>query len=526
MTRNIHRQRLCVLALLIGGLFGPPVATGQQIRAVPKQPRTAQDPGRLWAGPRTSAPRLQLPMTLVSIGEVEPNDGVPSATPAALGDTVVGAINPTGDIDYFAFDLPAGTDVLLDVDASQFGSSLDPILVLIDRDGNTQLAYNDDDDGLDSRLHYIVPATGRYFAAIVDYSSGGGANYFYSLRIGVYVPPTPGPGDPTTPFAQGMSYPLGIAAAPTGGFYVADFAAGSVVRVGATGSASNFAQVPNAIDLAIDSYGDLLVAAREEGVYRLTAAGTRTGFVTGFFANAITIDAAGDVWVGGWNENLGTEIRQYDARGGLKETIDVGIMPGMADLAFSPTSQLFATSGNYGVYRISSSGATEVVLPTPLIYPEGIAFDEDGYVYIANGLPGEIHLYDPSFREIGSIFARSNLSGPILLAFGRNSSGGMTSRLFATNGGLGDPTDYPGAVLEVNQAGVRAAGFPIGATRPVMALEAVADAFLGDPSAISAEQAEFLDQQGNDNGRLDVADFRVFLRLLNASARTAGRVSP
>jgi len=129
-------------------------------------------------------------------------------------------------------------------------------------------------------------------------------------------------------------------------------------------------------------------------------------------------------------------------------------------------------------------------------------------------------------NEAGTIFARSNLSGPILLAFGRDASGGTTSRLFATNGGWGDPTDYPGSILEVNQSGVRAPGLPIGVTRPSMTLESVAAAFLGDPGAITQEQAEFLDRQGNANGRLDVADFRVFLRLMNAAASMAGRTAP
>jgi hypothetical protein len=526
MSRFLHHQRLMWLALVIGGLVGPPVVAAQHLQARPKQPIAGFDTGYLWEHTSRGRSNLRFPVTMNLVTEVEPNDSSLIATPAALGDTVFGVIGYYLDVDVFAIDLTAGTDLLLDVDANQYGSSLDPILGLFDVDGHTLLEYNDDADGLDSRLHYVVPATGRYYAAIMDYYGSGGVNYFYQLRIGVYIPPTPGPGDPTTPFALNVGNPLGIAAAPGGAFFVANYDASEVIRVSASGSPSTFAHVPSAIDVAIDSYGALLVAAEDSGVYRVDATGARSPFITGFRAEAIAIDAGGDVWVGGYNQDWYAEVRRHDARGALKATIDVASISGVADLAFSPAGILFATNGHYGVYQVSSSGVTPVILPTPLEYPEGIAFDRDGYVYISNGYPGEIHLYDPSFNEVGSVFARSNLSGPILLAFGQDGSGGTTSRLFATNAAWGNPTDYPGSILEVNQAGVRAPGFQVGFTRPDMDLESVADAFLGVPNAITPDQADFLDRQGNGNGRLDVADFRVFLRLLNATARMAGRAAP
>ena len=512
---------------LIAGLVGPGIATAQQLPAPPNKAHASPGVPRFWSHSNRSA-ALSLPPALNQVAEVEPNDSSLIATHAVLGDTASGVIDPIGDADYFAIDLAAGTDLLLDVDANQYGSSLDPILVLIDRDGRTVLAYNDDADGLDSRLRYLVSATGRYYAAIVDYSGGGGPNYFYRLGIVDFVPPpppTPGPGDPTTPFAQGLLLPLGITATASGGFFVANWGNGEVLRVTGSGIVSRFASVPTPADLVVDSYGDLLVAAEDSGVYRLTPAGVRSRFVTGFIAEAVTVDAGGDVWVGGFTTDpFVPEVRRYDARGNIKGTTNVAGMGGALELAFSPSGQLFATNGFNAVYRVTASGA-QTVISSPS-RPEGLAFDRDGYLYVSMGMPGEIHLYDPSFQEVGSIFARTNLSGPILLAFGRSTSGGMTSRLFATNAGYFDATSYPGAILEMNQSGIRAPGLPVGTTRPVVAIESVADAFLGDPGAITPEAADFLDRQGNDNGRLDVADFRVYLRLMNASAGTAGRVTP
>jgi len=376
MFPRTHRQRLLSLALLLGGLVVPPTAAAQQLRAAPKQPQASLPPSNLWGRPNMTSPKLPQDVALSAVAEIEPNDSSLIATPAALGDTIWGVIDPIGDVDFFAINFTAGTEVLLDVDASQYGSSLDPILGLFDVDGHTLLAYNDDTDGLDSEIIFTIPATGRYYVGIMDFSAGGGPSYFYNLKILSYVPPPPlppGPGDPTVPFAQGLGLPLGIAAAPGGSFFVADYEGHAVLRVSASGSVSRFATVPGAIDLAIDSYGNLLVAAQDSGVYRLDGAGARSAFLTGFFADAIAIDATGDVWLGGYNQNWDAEIRRLDAHGALKATIDVNSIGGVADLAFSPSGILFATNGHYGVYQISPSGATPVNLSTPLEYPEGIA---------------------------------------------------------------------------------------------------------------------------------------------------------
>jgi sugar lactone lactonase YvrE len=521
MSRVHLRQGLFRLALLIASLVGPRLATAQQLQMPPKAP---YPPGGIEAPLGRNSRReasLRLPPMLLVAGEVEPNNFAATATLAALGDTVSGVIDPEGDVDYIAFDLNAGTHLLLEVDANEYGSPLDPILFFLDTDGQTVLTFDDDSHGLDSRIYFTVPASGRYYAAIADWSNSGSPNYFYWLRIGTF---TPGPGDPTTPWVQGFSAPTGIAATTDGGFLVADWDASEVLRVSPSGTVSNFAAVGTPYDLAFDSYGNLLVATGDSGVYRITPSGARSRFLGGFLATAVAIDAGGDVWIGGFDLNYNPQVRRFDAGGALKRTIEVPSMGSVNDLAFSPSGDLFGSGGYSAVFRITESGSQALI--SSLNYPEGLAFDRDGYLYVANGLPGEIHLYDPALNEVGTFFARDNLSGPIQLAFGRDASGVTTSRLFATNAGYANPTDFPGSILEVNSTGVRAPGFAVGFTRPAMDLESVADAVLGDPAAITPDQADFLDRQGNGNGRLDVADFRVFLRLLNATARMAGRAAP
>lgn len=123
----------------------------------------------------------------------EPNDTPVQATPIFYGLPLTDPdICPAGDVDYYAFDGNAGADIAADIDAWSIGSSLDSVLHLYDTDGVTELASNDDWDGLDSRIEYTLPANGTYYLKVRDYGApNGGPDYFYTISlIGVttYVP--------------------------------------------------------------------------------------------------------------------------------------------------------------------------------------------------------------------------------------------------------------------------------------------------------------------------------------------------
>lgn len=516
-VRSTHWASRAMLVLLLT-LIVPSISAAQQ-RRVPPKPQHSRNAAPFLRAPR---PHAFGRIARAAVQESEPNDSFPIATAVSLGDTISGLLTPMGDVDVFGFDLTAGTGVVLDVDASQFGSPLDPVLWLFL--GDTLVAFSDDADGLDSRIQFTAPTTGRYYALIADWAGRGGTEYFYSLNIVPYVPPPPGPGDPTTRFAQGLSAPAGIAAADNGELYVADYFDWRVARVSAAGAVSTLASdIYFPQGLVVDSDGNVLVTASDSGVYRVTPAGSKSRFLSGFYAVAITVDEGGDVWVGGASSSA-IEIRRYNARGVFKGSIDVTDMGGMGAMAFAPTGELYATNAWDGVFRVSTGGATRVI-STPL-RAQGLAFDRDGYLYLALAPAGEVHLYDPSFQPVAQPFAHSHLGYPLLLAFGRNATGAMTSRLFAASTFNDLEPQYAGAILEMNPAGMRAPGFRIGTTRPQMSPDNVADAILGAPGAVTAEVAHFLDLQGNRNGRLDVGDFRAYLRSLSSSTITTGRVQP
>ncbi|MGC9358077.1 MAG: C1 family peptidase [Anaerolineae bacterium] len=116
----------------------------------------------------------------------EPNDTWDEATPIGYGTALSDLdICPAGDRDYYVFTGNAGEFVIADIDAQTIGSLLDPYLTLYDTDGVSLLAYNDDNDGLDSRLGYTLPTTGTYYLMVRDYDhpSKGGIDYFYTLTL-------------------------------------------------------------------------------------------------------------------------------------------------------------------------------------------------------------------------------------------------------------------------------------------------------------------------------------------------------
>jgi hypothetical protein len=105
--------------------------------------------------------------------------------------TVVGCINPPGDVDLYHFAGLAEQSIVAEITARRLGSPLDSALKLTDADGN-QIAFNDDHvtqgTGLsthhaDSRLSAKLPKDGNYTLYVVDQQQNGGPEYKYRLQL-------------------------------------------------------------------------------------------------------------------------------------------------------------------------------------------------------------------------------------------------------------------------------------------------------------------------------------------------------
>lgn len=399
-----------------------------------------------------------------TVTESEPNDTTTQADLVTLGDTAAGTINPAGDVDFFAVDLTAGTIVALDVYAAQGGSLLDAVLVLLGTDSVTTVAFNDDFNGTDSHIEYTVGTTGRYFVGIGDFNNSGGAGYTYTLAFGTLPP---GPGDPTTLYATGLGAPYQVAAGPAGELYVADVDSLRVLKVAPNGQVTVFAPFPGdfPVGIVVDGQGDVLVSTVDTNfvagkVVRLSG-GQRSTFASDLQSGGImTVGPNGDVWV---IDPVGNALRHYDPVGGSKGTISLAALNNVdfdMGLAFSPAGDLYLSNAFDGIYKIVSGVPQPAYQANPFV--EGIAFDKDGYLYVANGFLGRVTLLDPNLQVVNDPFARTHLGGPTQIAFLRDAGGAMTSRLLADNVGFNLATPYLGGIVEMNPAGMRAAGFRIG----------------------------------------------------------------
>src|SRR4030042_1630134 len=102
--------------------------------------------------------------------------------------TIPGEICPNGDFDYYRFYGEAGDRIVVDIDAMDNGSPLDSYLYLLDRDGETVLAENDDEvyaKKRDPLLSYTLTKAGEYYLKLRAWKHplAGGNDYFYSIRL-------------------------------------------------------------------------------------------------------------------------------------------------------------------------------------------------------------------------------------------------------------------------------------------------------------------------------------------------------
>jgi hypothetical protein len=101
---------------------------------------------------------------------------------------IPGEICPNGDIDYYKFYGNVGDRIVVDVDAMVDGSPLDSYLYLLDTDGATVLAENDDEVYAklrDPLLSYTLPNTGIYYLKLKSWKHplAGGEGFTYRIRL-------------------------------------------------------------------------------------------------------------------------------------------------------------------------------------------------------------------------------------------------------------------------------------------------------------------------------------------------------
>jgi len=445
-------------------------------------------------------------VTCAAVGtEEEPNDAPETATPIAIGSTGVGEICaggrfPIGDVDYWAFSADAGTAIELDVDAEELGVFSDPFLTAFGGDGFTPLAFNDDEDGRDSRLQFSITTTGTYYAAVSTIADPGGNPFPYRLHVRLTAQ---GPGDPITVRSGKVGFPLGLAVGSTGDVFVGDLTENRVLRVDGPGAVTTFAAgIQSPLGLAFDAFGALLVVSGDGVVYRVTPQGEATPFIRDAgipFWIAVARD--GRIWL---TDVSNGSLRRYSPTGRFETRFDLQSIGqfGPGPLAIGPSGEPYVSNGSE-IWKLVNGQPQRVLGNGVIVW--GFAFDAAGNIYAAAPTAGRITLFDPAGVTLADPFSVGP-DAPQAVAFGRDGTGATVARLFATDSRVS-------RLLEVNPAGLAHAGLP-GFIPPPLPIDVAVTSLLGG-AALSAADRQYLDGLGNHNGRYDVGDLAAYLKLIN-----------
>ena len=190
----------------------------------------------------------------------------------------------------------------------------------------------------------------------------------------------------------------------------------------------NFAMKPfindlmNATGLAFDGEGLLHISSRHDGVvYQVTPTGNMSVYVEGMgVATGIAFDQEQNLYVG---DRSGTIFKVSPNR---QIFVFATLEPSIAayHLAFGPDRYLYVTgpttSSFDSVYRISHEGQVEVFY-RGLGRPQGMAFDEEGRLYVAASLGGRKGVVRIAADRGAELF----LSGPGIVGLAFTPSGAM-----------------------------------------------------------------------------------------------------
>lgn len=145
-------------------------------------------------------------------------------------------------------------------------------------------------------------------------------------------------------------------------------------------------ELPNPTSLAFDPAGQLHVSSRFDGcVYRVERDGSTTVVATDLgVACGIAFDANGVLYVG---DRSGTILRVEDGRAATVATLPPSVAA--FHLAFGPDGNLYVSGPTLAtrdsIYRIEPGGDVSIFCEG-FGRPQGLAFDEQGRLYVADAL--------------------------------------------------------------------------------------------------------------------------------------------
>ncbi len=114
----------------------------------------------------------------------EPNDTLAGAFETYLPAVLTGAISKPGDLDLFKITARAGQIIVVENSSDKVGSTLQPIIAILDADGAALRTYGE--DGTTMNFSHQFAKAGTYYLRIADYERSGRASHQYRIKVGEF----------------------------------------------------------------------------------------------------------------------------------------------------------------------------------------------------------------------------------------------------------------------------------------------------------------------------------------------------
>lgn len=269
--------------------------------------------------------------------------------------------------------------------------------------------------------NWCIPSHLAVAQAIDLLEADGGSNNIYAFA----------PNGTRSTFALGFD-PAGLAFNSSGNLFVGDYNQtyrnpGTIYEFTPSGGSSTFATgLSGPQGLALDSSGNLFEGDSGSGtIYEFTPGGIQSTFASGFGGiyygpYALAFNSSGDLF-----SPNGGSIYEFTP-GGNKSVFASGLpftgagpYPNVDGLAFNSVGDLFASDWTSGdIYEFTPNG-TQSTFASGLSYPNSLAFDSSGNLFVTGGGYSSGAGYIDEFTPNGtqSTFA-TGLNDPGYLAFG------------------------------------------------------------------------------------------------------------
>lgn len=114
--------------------------------------------------------------------DMEPNNTPEEAQEVFLPTILSGTINRAGDVDVFKIKVTAGQTLTFDNPSATIGSSLSPVVSILDEQQNLVADYGRSGDRTTRMFQHSFHQAGTYYVSIADYQQMSGG--FYRIKVG------------------------------------------------------------------------------------------------------------------------------------------------------------------------------------------------------------------------------------------------------------------------------------------------------------------------------------------------------